>query len=91
MENIDKQRLRALEAKDLVHFFHEFNDGNSSRLDLLKNSTGWEGKAKAAKIVRRLNAIAKEIDLSVVEKVCFKRMWKLFEMDIGPNEHRKVF
>lgn len=61
--------MRALEAKDLVLFFQEFNTGNTSRLDLLKNSGGWDGRAKAAKIVRRLSSIAKEIDLAIVDKV----------------------
>ena len=64
---MDKQRLRTLEAKDLILHFDEFNSGNTARLDLLKNS--WEGKAKAARIVRRLMAISKEMDLPAVQNV----------------------
>lgn len=69
IENIDKQRLRALEAKDLVLHFSEFNRGNTARLDLLKNNSSWEDRAKAGRIVKRLVAISKEVDLPQVETV----------------------
>ncbi|KAI9102714.1 exocyst complex component Sec10-like protein [Phlyctochytrium arcticum] len=67
LENIDKQRTRAAEAKDLIQYFIEFNTGNSTRLDDLKER-GHEGEFKAAVVVRRLNAVAKEVDIQGAEE-----------------------
>lgn len=54
----------------------EFNKGNSSRLDQLRTS-GQDGERRAAVVARRLNTIAKEIDIpgteaarSSIEKYC---------------------
>ncbi|KAJ3279781.1 Exocyst complex component 5 [Borealophlyctis nickersoniae] len=76
LETIDKQRTRAMEAKDLIQYFLEFNGGGSSRLETLRAS-GHEGEYKAAIIGKRLNAIAKEVDIpgtesarSNIEKFC---------------------
>ncbi|KAJ3021108.1 Exocyst complex component 5 [Thoreauomyces humboldtii] len=66
LETIDKQRTRAAEAKDLIQYFIEFNAGNTRRLDQVK-ATGPEGEFKTAVIVRRLNAVAKEVDLAGTE------------------------
>ena len=70
------------EAKDLVMYFAEFNQGNTARLELVKSSNGWEGRRKvsfliifsikniqAAAIARRLSSIAQEVDLPDTEKV----------------------
>eukprot|EP00158_Paraphelidium_tribonemae_P008363 Partr_v1_DN28561_c0_g1_i5_m72885 putative exocyst complex component len=67
LEALDKQRIRAQEAKDLVLYFGEFNLQKSARLDAIKNSDGTAGKEKAAGIVKRLFALAKEVDLPVTE------------------------
>ncbi|KAL2914341.1 Exocyst complex component 5 [Polyrhizophydium stewartii] len=66
LETIDKQRTRASEAKDLIQYFSEFNRGVFSRLDTLRRS-GPEGEHKAAIIARRLNTIAKEVDIAGTE------------------------
>ncbi|KAJ3152868.1 Exocyst complex component 5 [Geranomyces variabilis] len=66
LETIDKQRTRAAEAKDLIQYFIEFNAGNTSRLDDV-NAAGPEGEFKTAVIVRRLIALAKEVDLAGTE------------------------
>lgn len=77
LDSLDKQRIRAQEAKDLLLYFLEFNAGNPARLDMVNNSDGWNGKEKCAGIVKRLSAIAKEMDLAImataktgVEKYC---------------------
>ncbi|KAJ3124738.1 Exocyst complex component 5 [Nowakowskiella sp. JEL0407] len=67
LETIDKQRARAVEARDLIQHYIELNDKNSNRLDELRKS-GIEGECKAAIIARRLNAIAKDVDLPDTEK-----------------------
>lgn len=75
LESFDKQRSRAQEAKDLVLYFQEFSLGQTARLDLLRtNTAGWEGRKRAAGVVKRLTAIAKEVDIPSAEKVC-TRTW----------------
>ncbi|KAJ3141487.1 Exocyst complex component 5 [Physocladia obscura] len=62
LETIDKQRRIAAEAKDLIYYFQDFNikkDG-ALALDAFRKS-GSTTEAQTAPIVRRLNAIAKEI------------------------------
>ncbi|KAI8824861.1 exocyst complex component Sec10-like protein, partial [Fimicolochytrium jonesii] len=66
LETIDKQRQRAAEAKDLIQYFAEFNAGNTRRLDDVKDE-GAEGEFKTATIVRRLSAVAKEVDIPGTE------------------------
>jgi exocyst complex component 5 len=66
LETIDKHRNRAVESKDLIQYFLEFNKGSFVRLDTLRRES-LEGEQKAAIIARRLNTIAKEIDLPGTE------------------------
>lgn len=69
MDSLDKQRLRAEETKDLVNYFLDFNKKSTAQLDALKNSGKWESRAKAGHIIKRLNALAHEIDLATTETV----------------------
>ncbi|TPX36908.1 hypothetical protein SmJEL517_g00874 [Synchytrium microbalum] len=62
LETIDRQRTRALEAKELIEFYMEFNTGRSAKLEQL-SSSGPEGELKSAIVLRRLNAIAKDVDI----------------------------
>ncbi|KAJ8330382.1 hypothetical protein BDV3_003129 [Batrachochytrium dendrobatidis] len=66
LETIDKQKTRAAEAKDLIQYFLEFNKGIFTRLDTLRQSEP-DGGYKAAIIARRLNTIAKEVDIADTE------------------------
>ncbi|KAG9289444.1 hypothetical protein G9A89_008005 [Geosiphon pyriformis] len=77
LETIDRQRLRASESKELIEFFMAFNRGDSTKLENLKKQQGREGQFKAAVIARRLNTIAREVDIpgaeaakARVEKFC---------------------
>ncbi|RUS21707.1 exocyst complex component Sec10-domain-containing protein, partial [Jimgerdemannia flammicorona] len=63
LETIDRQRSRASEGRDLVEYFIEFSQGSSERLEWLRTQSGTEGQHKAAVVARRLNAIAKDVDL----------------------------
>lgn len=67
LEALDKQRIRAKESRDLVYYFIDINLGNFSKLDILRKSSGWEGKRKLAVIVKRLSFIAKDIDIPSTE------------------------
>ncbi|KAI8893209.1 exocyst complex component Sec10-like protein [Globomyces pollinis-pini] len=76
LETIDKHRTRASDAKDLIHYYLEFNRGSFARLDMLRRESS-EGEYKAAIIARRLSTISKEIDVKGkenakenVEKYC---------------------
>ncbi|KAJ3054447.1 Exocyst complex component 5 [Rhizophlyctis rosea] len=66
LETIDKQRTRAMEAKDLIQYFIQFNQGGSKQLEGLRAS-GPEGEYKAAITAKRLNLIAKEVDIPGTE------------------------
>ncbi|KAJ3417219.1 Exocyst complex component 5 [Chytridiales sp. JEL 0842] len=76
LETIDKQRKRATEARDLIQYYLDFNKGVSIRLEEFRKSSQ-EAEAQTAIITRRLNAIAKEVDIpgtetakSNIEKYC---------------------
>ena len=45
LEQIDRQRSRALDAKDLIQYFSEFNKGDTSRLQKLQ-TVGRDGEHK---------------------------------------------
>ncbi|KAJ3272112.1 Exocyst complex component 5 [Terramyces sp. JEL0728] len=66
LETIDKHRTRASESKDIIQYFLEFNKGSFSRLDALRKESP-EGERKTAIIARRLNTIAKEIDIGGID------------------------
>ncbi|KAJ3321523.1 Exocyst complex component 5 [Boothiomyces sp. JEL0866] len=66
LETIDKHRTRASESKDIIQYFLEFNKGSFSRLDALRMESP-EGERKTAIIARRLNTIAKEIDIGGID------------------------
>ncbi|KAI9352722.1 exocyst complex component Sec10-like protein [Obelidium mucronatum] len=68
LETIDKQRRIATEAKDLVYYFQDFNHKRSggAALDAFRKTSA-ETEAQTAPIVRRLNAIAKEMGIPGTE------------------------
>ncbi|RIA92225.1 exocyst complex component Sec10-like protein [Glomus cerebriforme] len=77
LETIDRQRLRASESKELIEYFMAFNRNDIAQLENLRTQRGKDGQFKAATIARRLNAIAKEVDIpggeaarSRIEKYC---------------------
>ena len=60
----------------MIQYFLEFNKGQTARLDQLRAS-GKDGERRAAIVARRLNTIAKEIDIpgseaarTNIEKYC---------------------
>ncbi|KAJ3216736.1 Exocyst complex component 5 [Dinochytrium kinnereticum] len=62
LETIDKQRTRAVEARDLIQYFLDFNkDEGHFRLEEYRKS-GNDSELKSAVIARRLAALAKELD-----------------------------
>jgi len=61
LENIDKQRDRTCDSKDIIQYFMEFNEGKYDRINNLVES-GDEGEYDATVIIRRLINITNEVD-----------------------------
>ncbi|GAN09236.1 exocyst complex component Sec10 [Mucor ambiguus] len=81
LETIDKERSKASESRDIIEYFMEFQDGNTERLDTLRQG-GEEGQLKTAIIARRLNAVAKEVDNDANAKVAIEKFCESFEKEI---------
>lgn len=69
LENVHVSRQRAQAAYDLVDYYNQFSRGDTSKLDTLRKEGGREGRAQTAIILRRLNVVAKEVDLPTAEAV----------------------
>ncbi|KAI8988471.1 exocyst complex component Sec10-domain-containing protein [Mycotypha africana] len=81
LETIDKERSKASESRDIIEYYMEFQDGNSERLETLRQS-GDEGQLKTAIVGRRLSAIAKEIDNDPEAKLAIEKFCESFEKEI---------
>jgi exocyst complex component 5 len=63
LESIEKQRRRAMEAKDLFTYYLDFAyDNTSDRLDALQMSDEPKGKSQCAIMTRRLLTLSKDLD-----------------------------
>lgn len=69
LENIHRQRQRALEAHDLIEHYYAFAHGDTSKLDRLRKEGGREGRLKTAIIARRLGVISREVDVPGAEQI----------------------
>lgn len=85
LESLDLQRTKATETKELLDYYSELCECDSSRLEALQ-STGLSGLGKVAIIARRLNEISHEVDkitpksLQFIEKQCENLEQKLLSM-----------
>lgn len=50
LETIDKERSKASESRDIIEYYMEFQEGNSERLDTLRQG-GEEGQLKVNDII----------------------------------------
>ena len=69
LETVHIERQRAQAAYDLVDYYNQFSRDNTSQLDALKKE-GREGRRQVAIVLRRLNTVAREVDLPSADKVC---------------------
>jgi hypothetical protein len=69
LETADKQRARAVLSKKLMEYFMQFNDGRCPTLESLMTQQGLEGQIEAARILRQLAVISKEVDLPETQLV----------------------
>jgi chromosome segregation ATPase len=80
LEQIDKQRSRAADTKDLIQYFVDFKLEDSSRLDQLRQS-GADGEQKCAIMTKRLMALGKELDIPGTEQVFY------FHLNLGQIQY----
>ncbi|KDR83919.1 hypothetical protein GALMADRAFT_236418 [Galerina marginata CBS 339.88] len=88
LETVHIERQRAQAAYDLIDFYNQFSKGDTTRLDALRKE-GRAGRRQVAVVLRRLNTVAKEVDLpnsdntrEAIEKYCEKfekEMLNLFD------------
>lgn len=68
LETVHVERQRAQAAYDLIDFYNQFAKGDTSRIDAMKKE-GRNGRRQVATLLRRLNTVAKEVDLPAADKV----------------------
>lgn len=94
LESIHQSRQRAQAAYDLMDYYNQFSKGDVSKLEALRKERGREkeGREKVATICRRLNALAKEIDMPGADKVRYIRGFVCFppDMRVDTREHRPI-
>jgi hypothetical protein len=76
LETVHVERQRAQAAYDLIDYYNQFSKGETSRLDALRKE-GRAGRRQVAVILRRLNTVAKEVDLPSAEKVNASDLYSL--------------
>ncbi|KAF7352612.1 Exocyst complex component protein [Mycena venus] len=67
LETVHIERQRAQAAYDLIDFYNQFSRGDTTRLDTLRKE-GRAGRRQVAVLLRRLNTVAKEVDLPTADK-----------------------
>ena len=68
LETVHIERQRAQAACDLIDYYNLFSKDDTSKLDNLRKE-GRSGRRQVAVILRRLNTVAKEVDLPNADKV----------------------
>ncbi|KAF9091497.1 Exocyst complex component 5 [Mortierella sp. GBA35] len=84
LETADKQRARAVLSKRLMEYFMQFNEGGCPTLESLMTQQGLEGQIEAARILRQLAVISKEVDLpdTQVARDGIEKFREQFETDM---------
>ncbi|KAF9268169.1 exocyst complex component Sec10 [Marasmius fiardii PR-910] len=67
LESVHIERQRAQAAYDIIDFYNQFSKGDTTRLDALRKE-GRQGRRQVAILLRRLNTVAKEVDLPSADK-----------------------
>jgi hypothetical protein len=68
LETVHIERQRAQAAYDIIDFYNQMSKGDTARLDTMRKE-GRAGRRQVAVILRRLNTVAKEVDLPSADKV----------------------
>ncbi|KAG6812997.1 hypothetical protein H0H92_014928 [Tricholoma furcatifolium] len=67
LETVHLERQRAQAAYDIIDFYNQLSRGDTARLDTMRKE-GRAGRRQVAVILRRLNTVAKEVDLPSADK-----------------------
>ncbi|GLB33998.1 putative exocyst complex component Sec10 [Lyophyllum shimeji] len=67
LETVHIERQRAQAAFDIIDFYNQLSKGDTARLDTMRKE-GRAGRRQVAVILRRLNTVAKEVDLPSADK-----------------------
>jgi hypothetical protein len=79
LESVHLARQRAQAAYDLFDHYNQLSRGDTSSLEALKKEgKSREGTRQVAIILRRLNVVAKEVDVPGADTVCLPRPSLLF-------------
>ncbi|KAJ2583447.1 Exocyst complex component 5 [Coemansia sp. RSA 1836] len=84
LDTVAKEKDRAEAIKELVEFYAELNEGNTSRLDELLDG-GSEGMIKVAHILRRLNTIVVDNQYSAPTDSLAKRQIEIYSENFEKN------
>lgn len=79
LETVHIERQRAQAAYDLIDYYNKFSKGDTARLDALRKE-GRSGRRLVAVILRRLNTVAKEVDLPNADQVYIPRIFQSFSL-----------
>ncbi|EPS42971.1 hypothetical protein H072_3039 [Dactylellina haptotyla CBS 200.50] len=84
LETLDKQRMRALDAKFLIECYVEFRRGDSSRLEKMRKSGSINDSIKCASITRHLMSIAQKLELPSNDstRMLIEKFSESLEMDL---------
>ncbi|KAF8640107.1 hypothetical protein AX17_001343 [Amanita inopinata Kibby_2008] len=67
LETVHIERQRAQAAYDLIELYYAFSKGDTSKVDAMRKE-GRSGRRQVAVQLRRLNTVAKEVDLPTADK-----------------------
>ncbi|KAG8883446.1 Exocyst complex component 5 [Tulasnella sp. 331] len=69
LESVHLARQRAQAAHDIVSYWNQFSRGDTSKIEALRKE-GREGRQAVAVLLRRLNTVAKDLDVAGADKHC---------------------
>ncbi|KAG9030353.1 Exocyst complex component 5 [Tulasnella sp. JGI-2019a] len=67
LESVHLARQRAQAAHDIVSYWNQFSRGDTSKIEALRKE-GREGRQAVAVLLRRLNTVAKDLDIAGADK-----------------------
>ncbi|KAK7060456.1 Exocyst complex component 5 [Paramarasmius palmivorus] len=67
LESVHIERQRAQAAYDIIDFYNQFSRSDTARMDAMRKE-GRQGRRQVAILLRRLNTVAKEVDLPSADK-----------------------
>lgn len=68
LESVHLGRQRAQATHDIVSYWNQFSRGDTSKIEALRKE-GREGRQAVAVLLRRLNTVAKDLDVAGADKV----------------------